>query len=123
MFKSLCAKPDLTGTPSQIEWAEQIKPRVEAEFGRVAKAFRVVALQQDDPARAETELVLAILEEKRAEVMAHDAAGYFIRDWRELADQVKRMIAEDPRYQAIRSARDGRRSAPPTPGILKQPNA
>src|SRR6516162_8758435 len=28
----------MTGTASQIEWAEQIKPRVDAEFDRVAKA-------------------------------------------------------------------------------------
>jgi hypothetical protein len=27
----------MTGTASQIEWAEQIKPRVNAEFDRVAK--------------------------------------------------------------------------------------
>ena len=26
----------MTGTPNQIEWAEQIRPRVAAEFDRVA---------------------------------------------------------------------------------------
>jgi hypothetical protein len=30
----------MTGTASQIEWAEQIRPRVEAEFHRVAGALR-----------------------------------------------------------------------------------
>ena len=29
--------PGLTGTPSQIEWAEEIKPRVSAEFDRVSR--------------------------------------------------------------------------------------
>jgi hypothetical protein len=48
---------------------------------------------------------IAILEEKRAEVMANDRAGYFIRDWQELGDQVRRMIGQDARYQAIKAAR------------------
>ena len=30
----------MTGTPSQIEWAEQIKRQVNAEFDRVANAFK-----------------------------------------------------------------------------------
>jgi len=93
----------LTGTPSQIEWAEQIKPRVNAEFDRVAKAFAVVAGNQGEQARTDTQAVIAILEEKRAEVMARDQAGYFIREWQELSDQVRRMIGEDSRYQAIKA--------------------
>jgi hypothetical protein len=93
----------MTGTPSQIEWAEQIKPRVNAEFDRVAQAFTAVAVNQSEAARADTKAVIAILEEKRAEVMARDHAGYFIRDWQELSDQVRRMIGQDPRYQAIKA--------------------
>ena len=93
----------LTGTPSQIEWAEQIKPRVNAEFDRVAKAFAAVAAKQREPARTDTQAVIAILEEKRAEVMAKDQAGYFIRDWQELSDQVRRMLSQDSRYQAIKA--------------------
>ncbi|MGA3235620.1 MAG: hypothetical protein ABSG03_04925 [Bryobacteraceae bacterium] len=93
----------MTGTPSQIEWAEQIKPRVNAEFDRVAKAFAAVAGNQEEPARADTQAVIAILEEKRVEVMARDQAGYFIRDWQELSDQVRRMIGQDSRYQAIKA--------------------
>jgi hypothetical protein len=96
---------EMTGTPSQIEWAEQIKPRVGAEFDRVAKALADVARHQRDRARADTQAVIAILEEKRAEVMAHDFAGYFIRDWQELTDQVRQMISRDVRYKAIRSGR------------------
>jgi len=95
----------MTGTPSQIEWAEQIKPRVGAEFDRVAKALADVAKRQRNQARADTLAVIEILGEKRAEVMANDFAGYFIRDWQELTDQVRQMIGKDPRYQIIRSGR------------------
>ena len=98
----------MTGTASQIEWAEQIKPHVDAEFDRVASAFRAAARQQQGEARTNTETVLVILEDKRRQVMANDQAGYFIRDWRELTDQVRRMIAGDPRYLAIRSSREAR---------------
>lgn len=97
--------PGLTGTPSQIEWAELIRPRVQAEFDRVAAAFRAVATRQAEPERSGTLAVVAILEEKRAEVMAHDSAGYFIKTWRELADQVRQMIFADARYQAIKARR------------------
>jgi len=93
----------MSGTPSQIEWAEQIKPRVGAEFDRVATALADVARHQRPRARADTNAVIAILHEKRAEVMANDFAGYFIREWQELTDQVRQMIRRDPRYQAIRA--------------------
>lgn len=96
----------MTGTQSQIEWAEQIKPRVGAEFDRVAKALAAVALHQREQARADTNAVIAILQEKRAEVMAQNFAGYFIREWQELTDQVRQMIRQDDRYQAIRSGRN-----------------
>ena len=91
----------MTGTMSQIEWAEQIKPRVSAEFDRVANAFEAAASRQADEDRSGTRAVIAILEEKRLEVLAKDQAGYFIREWRELNDQVRQMIAVDPRYVAI----------------------
>jgi hypothetical protein len=64
-----------------------------------------VAQHQHTQARADTTAVIAILNEKRAEVMANDFAGYFIRDWQELTDQVRQMIHRDPRYQAIRTGR------------------
>jgi len=98
----------MTGTESQVEWAERIKLSVSAEFDRVAEAFKGVARKQGDQARMDTEAVIAILEEKRAEVMAQDRAGYFIHDWQELRDQVRQMIAHDPRYQAIRARRASR---------------
>jgi hypothetical protein len=90
---------DSSGTSSQVEWATLIKRRVAAEFDRVGTAFRVIAGNQDDRRRARTEAVLLILEEIRATVMANDQAGYFIRDWREIGDQVRQMILRDARYQ------------------------
>jgi hypothetical protein len=95
----------LTGTASQVEWAERIRLSVDREFDRVANAFEAVALKQKQSDRAETQTVIALLEEKRAETMAHDQAGYFIRNWQELSDQVRRMIIEDHRYQAIYTKR------------------
>jgi len=99
----------MTGTASQIEWAGQIRPRVDAEFDRVRNAFRSTASHQGQTDRDDTLAVIAILEEKRAEVMANDQAGYFIRDWQELTDQVRRMITADGRYQTIRTNRELRR--------------
>lgn len=99
----------MTGTVNQIDWAEQIKARVSAEFDRVAKAFQSVADKQVGQDRIDTQAVIAILEEKRAEVMGKDRAGYFIHDWQELRDQVRQMIAQDYRYQAIKESRAARR--------------
>ena len=93
----------MTGTPSQIEWAERIKPRVNAEFDRVEKALREAASNRGEQVRLDTQALIAILEEKRAEVMARDQAGYFIRDWQEVRDQVRQMIRQDARYQAIKA--------------------
>jgi hypothetical protein len=98
----------MTGTPSQIEWAEQIKPRVNAEFDRVSKALKGVAGKQAEHNRLDTLAVIAIVEEKRVEVMAKDQAGYFIRDWQELKDQARQMIAQDSRYQAIKAKKAAR---------------
>ncbi len=59
----------MTGTASQVEWAERIKLQVNDEFDRVAAAFQAVADKQDDRQRTDTEAIIAILEDKRAEVM------------------------------------------------------
>ncbi len=69
-------------TPNQIEWAARIKLSVNAEFDRVEKAFQATAAGQQEQDRMDTLAVLAILEEKRVEVMAIDDARYFIRDCR-----------------------------------------
>jgi len=96
-------------TASQVEWAERIKRQVNGEFDRVAASFRSIAYKQADDKRAYTTEVIAILEEKRAEVMSRNDAGYFIHDWQEIGDQVRLMIFRDPRYQAIKSNRAARR--------------
>ena len=99
----------MSGTTNQVEWAERIKRQVNDEFDRVARSFRSVAGKQSDAARADTEAIIAILEEKRAAVMRREEAGYFIHDWQEISDQVRQMIFQDARYQAIRSNRPARR--------------
>lgn len=93
----------MTGTAAQVEWAERIRQQVNSEFDRVASSFRAVAEKQHDGKRADTETILAILEDKRAEVMSREQAGYFIRDWQEIDDQVRQLIAKDSRYQEIKA--------------------
>jgi hypothetical protein len=96
----------MTGTPSQVEWAERIKLQANAEFDRVANAFRESADSRSKQDRLDIDAIISILEQKRLEVMARDEAGYFIRDWQELSDQVRRLIRCDPAYQAIRARRE-----------------
>jgi hypothetical protein len=95
----------MTGTESQVEWARRIRLQVNAEFDRVAASFRSIAVKQGAAKRAETESIIAILEEERSEVMTRTDAGYFIRDWQEISDQVRQMIFQDPRYQRIQTER------------------
>lgn len=99
----------LYGTDSQIEWAQAIRIRIDEEFDRMSSSFRSVANKQSGLQRADTEAILALIEEKRAEVMAIDQAGVYIRDWREPGDRVRRMILDDQRYQAIQASRDARK--------------
>ena len=93
----------LTGTVNQIEWAERIRTQVNVEFDRLAGVLEAAALNQSEPARSDTRAVIAILEDKRAEIMANQMAGYFIHDWQELRDQVRQMILNDVKYKVIRS--------------------
>jgi hypothetical protein len=95
----------MSGTANQVDWAEHIKTLVSAEFDRVAKALVSAAGKQVSQKRMETLSMIAILEEKWAEVMANDHAGYFIHEWQELRDQVRQLIIQDPRYQAIKAKR------------------
>ena len=101
-------EPVLVGTEAQIEWAARIRDQVNADFDRVAASFRVVAGRQIRAKRAETESILAILEDKRAAVMASTSAGYFIHEWQETGDRVRKLIFRDPRYQAIKAGRAAR---------------
>jgi 5-carboxymethyl-2-hydroxymuconate isomerase len=93
----------MTGTDNQVEWAERIRVQVNAEFERVASAFRVVEGRQTEARRIDTEAILAILEEKRSAVTKREEAGYYIREWQEMSDRVRRMIFDDPRYQEIKA--------------------
>ena len=95
----------LTGTVNQIEWAKQIRPQVNSEFDRVITALETAAIKQSGQDRMDTQAIIAIVEEKRTEVMEHQDAGYFIHDWQELRDQVRQMIMKDDRYKAIKSGR------------------
>ena len=99
------AEKKMIGTANQVDWAERIKRQVSAEFDRVENALQSAMSGQPEPKRGKTLTAIAILEDKRAEVMAQDQAGYFINEWQELRDQVRQMITQDSRYQAIRANR------------------
>jgi hypothetical protein len=92
----------MTGTVNQIAWAEQIKTKVEAEFDRVRAALEAAATRQSGQRRTDTQAMITILEEKRAEVMANRQAGYFIHLWQEVRGQVRELILGDSRYKAIK---------------------
>jgi len=98
-----CTGSSLRGTDNQVEWALRIRRQINQEFDRVAAAFRVVSHRQKGQRRTETVTIIDILEEKRLEVMRNEEAGYFIRGWQEIGDQVRQLIFEDARYQAIKS--------------------
>ena len=93
----------MCGTANQVEWVEGIKRQVNDEFARVTSLFRSIADRQHGERRADTEAIIAILDDKRAEVMSAERASYFIRDWQEITDQVRQMLLHDPRYLTIKS--------------------
>jgi hypothetical protein len=41
--------------------------------------------------------------------MAKEDAGYFIREWQELRDQVRLMVIQDPRFKALAANRTAAR--------------
>jgi hypothetical protein len=90
-------------TIHQAKWAEQIRAHVAAEFDRLAKMLEAVAGMQPEQGRKDTQDVIAILGQKRAEVMARNVAGHFFHDWQELRDQVQQMILQDPRCQPLKA--------------------
>lgn len=94
----------MIGTLNQIAWAVQIKSQVEAEFDRVRKVLEYALTKQSPKDAADIEAIIQILEDKRAEVMKNEQAGYFIHEWQELRDQVSRMIVGDSRYKAIKAS-------------------
>src|ERR1700733_12745863 len=86
---------ELTGTPNQVEWAEQIRLTVSQEFDRVAKAFQAQMGIQPRRQQPETRAIRTTLEQKRAETMSIQSAGYYIREWQELSHQVRQLVAKD----------------------------
>ena len=82
----------MTGTVNQIGWAKQIKTQVNAEFDRVASALRSASTKQSSHDRMDIQAIIAILEDKRAEVIANEQAGYFIHD---LAGAARSSAADD----------------------------
>lgn len=99
------ATPELSGVQNNLEWAEQIKLRVNAEFDRVAVAIHASAERRNEERRMETLVLMSILESKRTEVMSRQDAGYFIHDWQQIVHQVSTMIRSDARYLAMRKKR------------------
>ncbi len=97
------AEKKMLGTGDQVDWAEQIRVRVSADFDRLARALELAAPRHGERDREYIHAVIAVLEDKRAEVMAKDQAGYFIHNWQELRDQVRQMIVQDPRYRAMKA--------------------
>ena len=85
------------GVPSSWDWRPPSDP--------VARALQAPAGLSAAEDRMDTQAVIVVLEEKRTEVRTKDQAGYFIRVWRELRDQVRKMIGQDSRYQAIKAKR------------------
>jgi hypothetical protein len=94
----------MSGTLNQIAWAVQIKANVDAEFDRVRTVLEYAMTKQSPKDATDIEAIIRILEDKRAEVMRNEEAGYFIHDWQELGNQVSRMIVGDPRYVAIKAS-------------------
>jgi hypothetical protein len=66
----------------------------------------------DGAKRERTDAILAILEEKRNAVMTQTEAGYFIRDWQDISDQVRQIIVKDPRLHALNFGRGAKGDQP-----------
>ena len=69
---ALMQRPALKGSVAQVHWAEEIRRRVDAEFDRVAASFTSIAERQSETTRADTYAIIAILEQKRNEVLARE---------------------------------------------------
>jgi hypothetical protein len=102
------AEHRMIGTLNQIAWAVQIRSQVEAEFDRVRKVLEYAMTKRSPKDVTDIKAIIRILEDKRAEVMENEEAGYFIHDWQELGNRVSRMIVGDPRYEAITASQRAR---------------
>ncbi len=86
-------------------WVRQLRIRINSEFDDVAAALQLVASRQQSKRRLETEAIVAILEDKRLEVMAMADKPELLYEWHHVGDQVRRLLFEDPRYKKIRLSR------------------
>jgi hypothetical protein len=93
----------MNGTLTQIAWAIQIKSQLEAEFDRVREVLEHAAARGAPENVTDIQAIIRILEEKRAEVMENEQAGYFIHDWQDPKDSVSRLVIGDPRYEEIKA--------------------
>jgi len=84
------------GVPSLWDWRSPSDP--------VAKTLQAPAGMPAAQDRMDTQVVIAVLKEKPT-ARAKDQAGHFIRVWRELRDQVRKIIGKDSRYKAIKAKR------------------
>lgn len=102
----------MNGTVNQVNQANRIKERINKEFDRLARALESSAARQTGIDQKDTEAVIAILEEKRAEVMAKGQADYFINNWREVNGHVRELIVLDTRYREINTRKALRGGSP-----------
>jgi hypothetical protein len=93
----------MIGAVNQFAWSVQIKAQVDAEFDRVRKVLESVATKRSPNDGTDLQAIIRIQEDKRAEVMGNEQAGYFIQDWQELRDQVRQLFIGDPRYKATKA--------------------
>ena len=102
---SKAALLQLVGTPSQIEWAEQIRRGSPASsIACPALCWRWLVSNQNRTDQTPRRLS-PFSRRNASRCWLGLRQGYFIRDWQELTDQVLRVIRKDPRYQAIRLAK------------------
>jgi hypothetical protein len=91
----------MIGSVDQVKQAERIKVRVNAEFDRIATALGTSAAKKTGQDQTDMQAVIAILEEKRSEIMGKGQADYFIHNWRGELSRIRELIAQDTRYRAI----------------------
>lgn len=80
---------------------DPIKRQLDREFDRVTASLRSIAARQQRHRHADTVAIIALLEEKRAEVMREQPLRWGIHDRRSFGDQIREWVLADARYQAI----------------------
>lgn len=80
--------------------ALQIKARVRAEFDRVVNALKSAADAQNGDKQIDARMVIFMLEQICAEVLSKDEAGYFIVEWQDASDHVRRIVTKDREARA-----------------------